>query len=259
MGVVIGLVANLTGFVIEPPSTRRRGVIAVAASDCCGAGVVFVAKDPQLNPARYTKSDLYYISLQSADTSPQLVKTGNLRGYSSSPVFSPDGKSVAFARMKADQYESDKPRLLLIPNISDLSNVQEFYATEDGRGSWDLRPDWITWSNDGKNLYVAAEKHGRRAILFVSLLGNAMTLVLFGWSTSLGMAFCARAGQGLFNGAVGVARGAVRDITDPTNEGRAYSLLGVCWGLGGIVGPIIGGLLEHPVRLHLVPDITTCG
>jgi MFS family permease len=70
----------------------------------------------------------------------------------------------------------------------------------------------------------AAQKHGRRAVLFVSLLGNALTLVLFGYSSSLGMAFCARAGQGLFNGAVGVARGAVRDLTDPTNEGRACGL-----------------------------------
>lgn len=132
--------------------------------DISATGVVFVAKDPQLNPARHTKSDLYYISLDSQDSSPQLVKTGSLRGYSSSPTFSPDGKSVAFARMKADQYESDKPRLLLIPNVSDLSKVQEFYATEDGRGSWDLRPDWITWSNDGEHLYVAAEKHGRTVL-----------------------------------------------------------------------------------------------
>jgi dipeptidyl aminopeptidase/acylaminoacyl peptidase len=134
--------------------------------DISSTGIVFVAKDPEMNPARYTKTDLYYIPFQpsfatSKPSTPQLVKTGKLRGYSSSPVFSPDGKSVAFARMKADQYESDKQRLMLIPDVTDLSNVQEFYETENGRGAWDSRPDWITWSNDGEELYVAAEKHGR--------------------------------------------------------------------------------------------------
>jgi MFS family permease len=47
--------------------------------------------------------------------------------------------------------------------------------------------------------------------------------------------------QGAFNGAVGVARSAVKDITDSTNEGRAYSIIGLAWSLGGILGPAIGG------------------
>lgn len=136
--------------------------------DISANGIVFVAKDPELNAARYTKTDLYHIAFQSLDSrnpsKPQVVKTGKLRGYSSSPAFSPDGKSVVFARMKSDQYESDKPRLLLIPDVTDLSNVQEFYETKDGKGGWDLRPDWITWSNDGTELYVAADKHGRMVL-----------------------------------------------------------------------------------------------
>lgn len=133
--------------------------------DISSTGVVFVAKDPELNPARYTKTDLYYIPFPSTDSSkppkPQIVKTGKLRGYTTSPTFSPDGKSVAFARMKSDQNEADKPRLMLVPDVTDLSNVQEYYETKDGKGGWDLRPDWITWSNDGEELYVAADKHGR--------------------------------------------------------------------------------------------------
>lgn len=149
--------------------TRLRSPVAPFGGtgdfDVSATGVVFIAKDPELNPARYTKTDLYHIAFRSADSSnpskPRLVKTGTLRGYTTSPVFSPDGTSVVFARMKADQYESDKPRLMFIPDVTDLINVQEFYETKDGKGSWDLRPDWITWSNDGNELYVAAEKHGR--------------------------------------------------------------------------------------------------
>jgi dipeptidyl aminopeptidase/acylaminoacyl peptidase len=128
-------------------------------------GIVFVAKDPKLDPANHTKTDLYYIPLRTFTEhqapSPQIIKTGNLKGYSQSPVFSPDAKSVVFTRMKSDQYESDKPRLLLVQDISDLTNVQEFYETKDGEGRWDLRPEGVTFSKDGSELYVTAEENGR--------------------------------------------------------------------------------------------------
>ncbi|KAH8815100.1 dipeptidyl-peptidase-like protein V precursor [Xylogone sp. PMI_703] len=132
--------------------------------DISKAGIIFVAKDPQICPANYTKTDLYYIALSDftqKPTTPQIIKTGNLKGYSNSPVFSPDAKSVAFTRMKSDRYESDKPRLLLIPDLSDPVNVQEFYETKDGEGGWDLRPDSVTFSEDGSTLFVIAEDGGR--------------------------------------------------------------------------------------------------
>jgi len=124
-------------------------------------GIVFVAKDPKLNPARYTKSDLYYIPLQngaaSKDKGPQMIKTQGLRGYSMSPVFSRDGKKVAFTRMKSDQYEADRPRLLVVTDISDLDSVEEFSESKE-TAQW--RPDSVVWGKDDQ-MIVAAEKHGR--------------------------------------------------------------------------------------------------
>ncbi|KAI0851446.1 dipeptidyl peptidase [Daldinia vernicosa] len=131
-------------------------------------GIVFVSKDPELNPALWTKTDLYYVPLKTFTEAkpprPQVVKTGELQGYTGVPVFSHDGTKVAFKRMRNRQYESDKWRLLLLPDIKDLSNVQEFYKTEDGEGGWDLRPEGIVWSNDDKELYVTAEKEGRQTL-----------------------------------------------------------------------------------------------
>jgi len=75
----------------------------------------------------------------------------------------------------------------------------------------------------------------------ISLLGSAITCFAFGASTTLQQAICIRLLQGIFAGAVGVARGCVAFITDPSNEGRAYAILGFCWGLGGVAGAIIGG------------------
>jgi dipeptidyl aminopeptidase/acylaminoacyl peptidase len=135
--------------------------------DISTSGIAFVAKDPDQNPARTTKTDLYYVPVSSFSdkpAAPQLIKTGRLRGYSLSPAFSPDGRQIAFARMFSQQYEADKPRLLLVSDVTDLSNVQEFYETDDRLGGWDLRPDSITWSNDGQKLYVTAEYHGRNVL-----------------------------------------------------------------------------------------------
>ncbi|KAK9421088.1 putative Dipeptidyl-peptidase V [Seiridium unicorne] len=133
--------------------------------DISKQGLVFVASDPELNPALWTKTDLYYIALSTFTEEkppvPQQVKTGHLQGYSGSPVFSHSGNSVAFKRMRHRQYESDKPRLLLIPDIKDLSNVQEFFKTDDGEGGWDQRPDAIVWSHDDKDLFVTAEDKGK--------------------------------------------------------------------------------------------------
>ncbi|PHH68978.1 hypothetical protein CDD82_154 [Ophiocordyceps australis] len=132
--------------------------------DLSAQAICLVAKDPELNPARYTKTDLYYVPLKSyADKpgSPQRVDTGNLVGYSIAPVFSHSGKQIAFGRMKNIQYEADKARLMVIGDVEKLSNVQEFYQTKDGKGGWDRNPEWIAWSHDDKELFVTAEEEAR--------------------------------------------------------------------------------------------------
>ncbi|KAK3695304.1 Alpha/Beta hydrolase protein [Podospora appendiculata] len=133
--------------------------------DISTSGLVFVAKDPELNPALYTKTDLYYIPLstflEKKPPPPQIVDTPGLEGYTNSPTFSNSGRKVAFTRMRSNQYESDKTRLLMLPDIGDLTKVQEFYATDDGEGAWDARPDSIIWSADDTVLFTTAEKSGR--------------------------------------------------------------------------------------------------
>ena len=96
---------------------------------------------------------------------------------------------------------------------------------------------------------TVAEKYGQRLVLFVSLLGGSLTCALFGTSTSLKQAIAIRMMQGVFAGAIGVARGCVAVISDPSNEARAYAILGFCWGLGGVAGAIVGGTCQSHVLL----------
>ncbi|KAI0316321.1 hypothetical protein OF83DRAFT_1173001 [Amylostereum chailletii] len=91
-----------------------------------------------------------------------------------------------------------------------------------------------------------ADRHGARLVITISLLGGSLSCALFGTATSLKQAIAIRFAQGVFAGGIGVARGCVSVITDPSNEGRAYAILGFCWGFGGVAGAIVGGTFESP-------------
>lgn len=115
-----------------------------------------------------------------------------------------------------------------------------------------------------------ADKHGRRAVLFISLLGSSLTCLSFGTARSFPEAAAIRLMQGVFGGSIGVARGAVAVITDPSNEARAYATVGFAWGLGGVAGAVIGGAFETPANrwpdgigsIHLFVDypyLLPCG
>ncbi|KIY70232.1 hypothetical protein CYLTODRAFT_392381 [Cylindrobasidium torrendii FP15055 ss-10] len=91
-----------------------------------------------------------------------------------------------------------------------------------------------------------ADRYGRRMVLVVSLSGSALCCVAFGLCSTLPQAIVVRLLQGVFGGAIGVAKGSVSFITDMSNEGRAYAILGFCWGLGGVAGAILGGAFEMP-------------
>ncbi|XXG94678.1 hypothetical protein Hte_000935 [Hypoxylon texense] len=160
-----GLVNALAGTRLECPVPPFGDA---SDYDVGPAGIVFVAKDPDLNPALWTKTDLYYVPLKTFTEAraplPQIVQTGKLQGYAGAPVFSHGGTRVAFKRMRDRQYESDKWRLMLVPDVRDPSGVQEFYETADGEGGWDMRPEGIAWSDDDAELYVTAEKEGRQIL-----------------------------------------------------------------------------------------------
>ncbi|VDC05150.1 unnamed protein product [Peniophora sp. CBMAI 1063] len=97
----------------------------------------------------------------------------------------------------------------------------------------------LLWAN-------IAVRINNRFVLTTSLLGATITCGLFGMSTTLTQATVIRFAQGVFAGAIGVARGCVSGVTDTSNESRAYAILGFCWGLGGVAGAVIGGLFESP-------------
>ena len=114
-------------------------------------GLVFTAKDPDLNPALHTKTNIYYTKMWwgVADTTTSAlhqVQIAGFEGASTSPVFSPDGSSFMFLSMRTDGYESDKNQIFYVPDVKRPSWVVHAFASADGKGKWDRSPGSIVWS-----------------------------------------------------------------------------------------------------------------
>ncbi|EGD96878.1 MFS multidrug transporter [Trichophyton tonsurans CBS 112818] len=88
---------------------------------------------------------------------------------------------------------------------------------------------------------------GRKPVLIMGLVGTAISMMVFGFASSLPMALMARALGGLLNGNIGVLQTTVAElVTNKEHQPRAYSIMPFVWCLGSIIGPAIGGALAKP-------------
>ena len=100
-----------------------------------------------------------------------------------------------------------------------------------------------------------SDRVGRKPILLLGLVGNAVGLFLFGVSSGLVELYAARGLSGLMSSAaLPTAMAYVADVTDEKSRGRGMGLLGAAMGLGFIFGPAIGGALSS--FGHRVPFLT---
>ena len=140
--------------------------------DISPSAIVFVAKDPGANPALHTSCSCYYCPMFSwtSLSGPQIkaYKVQALVGAMSSPVLSSDGSSIALLTMGQDGYESDKNRILYVPNPWNGEMI-EVFRSDDGKGQWDLSPSAVSFAYDDKSLFIQVEEKGRVTLRQLSL------------------------------------------------------------------------------------------
>ncbi len=88
-----------------------------------------------------------------------------------------------------------------------------------------------------------SDRFGRRPVLLASLAAFAVDYMLMGFAPSIGWLFLGRAIAGLTGAIYSPSMAYIADVTPPEKRAQSFGLMGAAFGIGFIVGPLIGGLL----------------
>lgn len=92
-------------------------------------------------------------------------------------------------------------------------------------------------------LGALSDRFGRKPVIIVSLLIEALSFALSALAGSLGMLLVARFIGGMGASNIGTAQAVVADTTPPEGRARGMGMIGAAIGLGFVIGPAIGGVL----------------
>jgi MFS transporter, DHA1 family, tetracycline resistance protein len=99
-------------------------------------------------------------------------------------------------------------------------------------------------------LGALSDRYGRRPVLLIGFAGLALSFFVTAMSTALWVLVVVRFVSGAMQANVAIANAYVADITAGEDRARRFGQLGAMFGLGFMLGPVIGGLLgDIDVRL----------
>ena len=92
-------------------------------------------------------------------------------------------------------------------------------------------------------LGALSDHFGRRPVLLIGFCGLALNFFATAMATTLWMLIAVRLVGGAMTANAAVANAYVADITPPEQRARRFGMLGAMFGMGFILGPVMGGLL----------------
>lgn len=110
-------------------------------------------------------------------------------------------------------------------------------------------------------LGALSDNLGRRPVLLLSLAGMAVNYVVMAFAPQLWMLMIGRAIAGLTSANIAVATAYITDISSPDRRARRFGLFNAMFGMGFIIGPVLGGILgDYDVRLPFIAAaiLNTC-
>ncbi|HUX20516.1 MAG TPA: MFS transporter, partial [Spirochaetia bacterium] len=129
--------------------------------------------------------------------------------------------------------------------VSDLGGIQLI--------SWVFAIYLLTTAVSTPIFGKLADLFGRRAIMTIGMALFLVGSTLCGLAQSMGMLIAFRALQGLGAGAVlPVAITLVGDLYELKERGRVQGILSSIWGIAGIFGPLVGGILVDYLSWHWI-------
>jgi DHA1 family tetracycline resistance protein-like MFS transporter len=89
-----------------------------------------------------------------------------------------------------------------------------------------------------------SDKHGRKPVIVMCLLINALGYVIFAFTSSYIILLASRIVAGVGGSSIAVAQAYIADVTTKENRSKGMGLIGSAFGLGFVFGPLIGGFLS---------------
>ena len=88
-----------------------------------------------------------------------------------------------------------------------------------------------------------SDRFGRRKVLLISLVAFSVDYMVMGFAPTLAWLFAGRIIAGIAASTNSIANAYIADISPPEERPQNFGLLGAAFGVGFIVGPLIGGFL----------------
>jgi MFS transporter, DHA1 family, tetracycline resistance protein len=95
-----------------------------------------------------------------------------------------------------------------------------------------------------------SDKYGRRPVLLFALFGFGIDYIFLALAPSYGWLFFGRIIAGITGSSFTTAAAYIGDISTAENRAKNFGMIGAAFGLGFIIGPLLGGLLgEYGQRI----------
>lgn len=91
-------------------------------------------------------------------------------------------------------------------------------------------------------LGALSDKFGRKPILLISLFGLGIDYLFHAYAPTIAWLFVGRVLAGICGASITVATAYIADVSKPEEKSANFGLIGAAFGLGFIIGPVIGGL-----------------
>lgn len=134
---------------------------------------------------------------------------------------------------------------IIIPVIPDL--IRELIhcdlSTASMYGGWLMFAYSITQFVCAPILGNLSDKYGRRPVLLFSLFGFGLDYLIVAFAPSMWWLFLGRIIAGITGASFTTASAYIADISTDENRAQNFGMVGAAFGLGFIIGPVLGGLL----------------
>ena len=88
-----------------------------------------------------------------------------------------------------------------------------------------------------------SDRFGRRPVLLASLMGFGIDYIFLAFAPTLAWLFVGRIVAGIMGASFTTAGAYIADVSTPENRAQNFGIIGAAFGLGFIIGPMLGGLL----------------